>query len=208
MVRGAFDVGHRLAVDSVVVAEEFVVEPVVQGVHPLRTAVVEGVDVPGLGEPDLALDTVLGEGVPPLAELLGADREVLLTVHDEDARLDLVRVRHIIPLGPHRGPAAWLLTGDAHAAEDLLQTVLARVWPKWSRIGGDNPEAYARRALVNTYACGTPLVLRGSGAGCPWAWTGGGVAWGQQQVTNFTEIGYTGCLTEHNGKGDSSATTT
>jgi RNA polymerase sigma-70 factor (sigma-E family) len=48
--------------------------------------------------------------------------------------------------------AAWLLTGDAHAAEDLLQTVLARVWPKWSRIAGDNPEAYARRALVNTYA--------------------------------------------------------
>lgn len=48
--------------------------------------------------------------------------------------------------------AAWLLTGDAHAAEDLLQTVLARVWPKWSRIAGDNPEAYTRRALVNTYA--------------------------------------------------------
>ncbi|MFJ8142915.1 SigE family RNA polymerase sigma factor [Streptomyces sp. NPDC096013] len=48
--------------------------------------------------------------------------------------------------------AAWLLTGDAHAAEDLLQTVLARVWPKWSRIAGDNPEAYTRRALVNGYA--------------------------------------------------------
>jgi RNA polymerase sigma-70 factor (sigma-E family) len=48
--------------------------------------------------------------------------------------------------------SAWLLTGDAHTAEDLLQTVLARVWPKWSRIAGDNPEAYARRALVNTHA--------------------------------------------------------
>ncbi|MET8410441.1 SigE family RNA polymerase sigma factor [Streptomyces sp. NPDC005195] len=48
--------------------------------------------------------------------------------------------------------AAWLLTGDAHAAEDLLQTVLARVWPKWSRIARDNPEAYTRRALVNTHA--------------------------------------------------------
>ncbi|MGW5170392.1 SigE family RNA polymerase sigma factor [Streptomyces nodosus] len=48
--------------------------------------------------------------------------------------------------------AAWLLTGDAHTAEDLLQTVLARVWPKWPRIGGDNPEAYIRRALVNTHA--------------------------------------------------------
>ncbi|MER5527764.1 SigE family RNA polymerase sigma factor [Streptomyces sp. NPDC002677] len=48
--------------------------------------------------------------------------------------------------------AAWLLTGDAHAAEDLLQTALAKVWPKWPRIAGDNPEAYARRALVNTHA--------------------------------------------------------
>ncbi|MFJ2603960.1 SigE family RNA polymerase sigma factor [Streptomyces sp. NPDC091279] len=48
--------------------------------------------------------------------------------------------------------SAWLLTGDAHAAEDLLQTVLAKVWPKWSRIAGDNPEAYTRRALINTHA--------------------------------------------------------
>jgi RNA polymerase sigma-70 factor (sigma-E family) len=48
--------------------------------------------------------------------------------------------------------AAWLLTGDAHAAEDLLQTVLARVWPKWSLIARDNPEAYTRRALINTHA--------------------------------------------------------
>jgi hypothetical protein len=36
----------------------------VQGVDPVRAAVVEGVDVPGLGEPDLALDTVLADGTP------------------------------------------------------------------------------------------------------------------------------------------------
>ncbi|MFE7121862.1 sigma factor, partial [Streptomyces sp. NPDC057654] len=47
---------------------------------------------------------------------------------------------------------AWLLTGDAHQAEDLLQTVLAKVWPKWDRITADNPEAYVRKALVNTHA--------------------------------------------------------
>ncbi|SDM93841.1 SigE family RNA polymerase sigma factor [Actinacidiphila guanduensis] len=47
---------------------------------------------------------------------------------------------------------AWLLTGDAHLAEDLLQTVLARIWPKWSKIAGENPEAYARAALVHTHA--------------------------------------------------------
>jgi RNA polymerase sigma-70 factor (sigma-E family) len=47
---------------------------------------------------------------------------------------------------------AWLLTGDAHQAEDLLQTVLARVWPKWHRIAEGDPDAYVRRALVNTHA--------------------------------------------------------
>jgi hypothetical protein len=29
--------------------------------------------------------------------------------------------------------SAWLLTGDAGKAEDLLQTVLAQVWPRWRR---------------------------------------------------------------------------
>ena len=48
--------------------------------------------------------------------------------------------------------AAWLLTGDEGKAEDLLQTVLTRVWPHWSRVeAGGNPEGYVRRALYTTY---------------------------------------------------------
>src|SRR5215831_19349052 len=48
--------------------------------------------------------------------------------------------------------SAWLLTGDAGRAEDLLQTVLALVWPRWSRVvAGGNPEAYVRQALYTTY---------------------------------------------------------
>ena len=54
--------------------------------------------------------------------------------------------------GPRLLRVAWLLTGDAHLAEDLLQTVLAKVWPKWHRIAGENPEGYVRKALVNTHA--------------------------------------------------------
>jgi RNA polymerase sigma-70 factor (sigma-E family) len=46
---------------------------------------------------------------------------------------------------------AVLLTGDRHLAEDLVQTALARTWPRWSRLD-TNPEAYVRRTLVNTYA--------------------------------------------------------
>ncbi|MER6002306.1 SigE family RNA polymerase sigma factor [Nonomuraea sp. NPDC051941] len=45
---------------------------------------------------------------------------------------------------------AYLLTGNAHLAEDLLQTVLTRVASHWAKLAkGGNPEAYARKALVN-----------------------------------------------------------
>lgn len=48
--------------------------------------------------------------------------------------------------------SAWLLTGDAGRAEDLLQTALARLWPRWERVvAGGNPEAYLRRMLYTTY---------------------------------------------------------
>jgi RNA polymerase sigma-70 factor (sigma-E family) len=43
---------------------------------------------------------------------------------------------------------AYLLTGDRHAAEDLLQEVLEQMYVRWRHIRGA-PEAYARRILVN-----------------------------------------------------------
>lgn len=47
---------------------------------------------------------------------------------------------------------AWLLTGDWHLAEDLLQTTLAKAYPAWHRIRDGNDEAYVRRVLVTTYS--------------------------------------------------------
>jgi RNA polymerase sigma-70 factor (sigma-E family) len=44
-----------------------------------------------------------------------------------------------------------LCAGDRGAAEDLLQDVLERMYPKWRRIKGA-PEAYARAALANASA--------------------------------------------------------
>jgi RNA polymerase sigma-70 factor (sigma-E family) len=53
-----------------------------------------------------------------------------------------------------RSPAllrtAWMLTGDAWLAEDLLQTALARTWPHWSRIRDGQPESYVRKVMVRT----------------------------------------------------------
>jgi RNA polymerase sigma-70 factor (sigma-E family) len=45
---------------------------------------------------------------------------------------------------------SYLLTGSEHAAEDLLQSVLAKAYASWSRIDRlDSPEGYVRRMLVN-----------------------------------------------------------
>ncbi len=48
--------------------------------------------------------------------------------------------------------SAWLLTGDRATAQDLLQTALAKTYPRWSGLEHRQAaEAYVRRALVSTF---------------------------------------------------------
>ena len=45
---------------------------------------------------------------------------------------------------------AYLLTGDRHEAEDVVQATLAKVYLAWNRISRlEEPDAYVHRALVN-----------------------------------------------------------
>ena len=45
---------------------------------------------------------------------------------------------------------AFLLSGDAAAAEDIAQNALAKLYLAWDRLGSvDYPDAYVRRVLVN-----------------------------------------------------------
>lgn len=82
-----------------------------------------------------------------------------VTVMDEaadlDATLGVAATEVFAAFVHHRSDAllrtAYLLTHDRHLAEDLLQTALAKAWPRWSRIEG-NPEAYVRKVIVNTYS--------------------------------------------------------
>jgi RNA polymerase sigma-70 factor (sigma-E family) len=45
--------------------------------------------------------------------------------------------------------ATMLCAGDAHRAEDAVQTALTRVYLAWPRIGAVTRDAYVRRAVVN-----------------------------------------------------------
>ncbi|RKT52864.1 SigE family RNA polymerase sigma factor [Saccharothrix australiensis] len=47
--------------------------------------------------------------------------------------------------------AAYRLCGDRHAADDLTQTTLAKMFTAWPRLGpGVNLDAYARKVLLRT----------------------------------------------------------
>jgi RNA polymerase sigma-70 factor (sigma-E family) len=54
------------------------------------------------------------------------------------------RSRHLLQ-------TAFLLTGDRHRAEDLLQTALTRAYLRWDRILSEDPEGYVRRTLANAH---------------------------------------------------------
>ncbi|MDX6230447.1 MAG: hypothetical protein QOI76_3837 [Frankiales bacterium] len=66
------------------------------------------------------------------------------------AREDEFRA-YVVARRPQLVRTATLLTaGDAHLAEDLVQTTLTRLFLAWPRIRrADGPDAYARRTLVN-----------------------------------------------------------
>src|SRR5688572_23265834 len=48
---------------------------------------------------------------------------------------------------PELSRTAYLLTGDHHLAQDLLQSALANTYRHWGRIWDGNPTAYVRKAM-------------------------------------------------------------
>jgi RNA polymerase sigma-70 factor (sigma-E family) len=54
--------------------------------------------------------------------------------------------------GDHQLRVAVLLAGDWHAAEDLVQASLAKLYRAWPRLDtAVDPDAYLRRIMVNTH---------------------------------------------------------
>ncbi len=57
----------------------------------------------------------------------------------------------VLARGTALSRSAFLLTGDHHLAEDLLQVALSRAVGRWKRIAAGNPEAYVRRTMVHEH---------------------------------------------------------
>ena len=50
---------------------------------------------------------------------------------------------------------AFMMTGSADEAEELLQDTLANLFPKWATVAAaESPVAYTRRALINRFVSG------------------------------------------------------
>ncbi|MFF1767280.1 SigE family RNA polymerase sigma factor [Streptomyces sp. NPDC058249] len=59
----------------------------------------------------------------------------------------------VIGRWPRLMRTAFLLTGEQHAAEDLVQSTLEQVYVAWRRVGAAyDPEAYVRRVMINAHA--------------------------------------------------------
>lgn len=56
---------------------------------------------------------------------------------------------------------AFLLTGDAAAAEELVQDTLVHLYPQWGRVAAASvPLAYVRRAVTNRFLNGRKAAAR------------------------------------------------
>src|SRR4051794_38535719 len=61
-------------------------------------------------------------------------------------------VEFVLACGGRLHHAARMLTGDQHAAEDLVQTPLTKVFVSWKKVkNADEPMAYAVRMLHHTH---------------------------------------------------------
>ncbi|WP_125778340.1 sigma factor [Antribacter gilvus] len=88
--------------------------------------------VAGRASPDQTSDT----GAVRVVVTAPADRAAEFTAFMESAAPALART-------------AWLLCGDEHQAEELVQQAFTRTYLAWPRAREGSPLAYARRTLAN-----------------------------------------------------------
>lgn len=61
---------------------------------------------------------------------------------------------YVVARGAALSRAAYLLTGDRHAAEDLVQETYVVMVRQWRRIDSHNPDPYVRRIMYSRFVDG------------------------------------------------------
>lgn len=83
--------------------------------------------------------TVVAEGVVMVSNAAARDRDAEFSEYMAARQPSLLRT-------------AYLLTGDRHTAEDLVQTALAKLYLSWDKVlRHDSLDGYVRRILVNEH---------------------------------------------------------
>lgn len=75
--------------------------------------------------------------------------ELLRTVLEPGRGRDEEFAAFMTAAAPSLARTAWLLCGDAHQADELVQQALVRTYLAWDRAREREPPAYARRVLAN-----------------------------------------------------------
>lgn len=65
------------------------------------------------------------------------------------AERDAEFTRFMTEAAPSLSRTAWLLTGDAERAQELVQAALVKTYASWPKVRRDSALAYARRVLIN-----------------------------------------------------------
>ncbi|MFJ2517478.1 SigE family RNA polymerase sigma factor [Cellulosimicrobium cellulans] len=90
--------------------------------------------------------TVTGGFVAAIGE---GDEVVLAVGAGARTQRDVEFTAFMVDAQPALARTAWLLCGDVHRAEELVQHALVRTYVAWPRAREGDPIAYARRVLAN-----------------------------------------------------------
>jgi RNA polymerase sigma-70 factor (sigma-E family) len=97
------------------------------------------------GDVELVVEQVAGQGVAAAMQAQPHDRTRQQRRDDEFAAYMTARQPSLLR-------TAYLLTGDRHTAEDLVQTALAKLYLSWDKVQHrELVDGYVRRILVNEH---------------------------------------------------------
>ena len=78
------------------------------------------------------------------------DTGAMADARSKDARRDEEFTDYLLARQPSLLRTAYLLTGDRHTAEDVLQTALAKLYLAWDKVHDRNAvDGYVRRIMIN-----------------------------------------------------------